>query len=41
MVLRQACGLRDSRPVMCDYNVPDEVQRCVGLVPATSVRTAK
>ena len=40
VVQREACGMRDSRPVMRDYNVPGEVQRCVGLVPATSTRTA-
>ena len=36
VVRREACGLRDSRTVMRDYNVPGEVQRCMGLVPATS-----
>lgn len=41
VVQREACGMRDSRPVMRDYNVPAEVQRCMGLVPATSMRTAK
>jgi hypothetical protein len=41
VVQREACGMRDSRPVMRDYNVPGEVQRCMGLVPATSMRAAK
>ena len=40
MVQREACGLRDSRTVMRDYNVPGEVQRRMGLVPATPMRTA-
>ena len=35
VVQREACGLRDSRTVMRDYNVPSEVQRCMGAVPAT------
>ena len=37
VVQREACGLRDSRTVMRDYNVPDEVQQCMGAVPATSM----
>jgi hypothetical protein len=37
VVQREACGLRDSRTVMRDYNVPGEVQRCMGVVPATRV----
>ena len=41
VVQREACGLRDSRTVMRDYNVPGEVQRCMGLVPAPSMRAAK
>src|SRR5215831_12234507 len=36
VVQREACGLRDSRTVMRDYNVPSEVQRCMGLVFPTS-----
>jgi len=36
VVQREACGLRDSRTVMRDYNVPGEVQRCMGMVVATS-----
>jgi hypothetical protein len=35
VVQREACGLRDSRTVMRDYNVPGEVQQCMGLVSAT------
>ena len=30
VVQREACGLRDSRIVMRDYNVPGEVQRRMG-----------
>jgi hypothetical protein len=37
VVQREACGLRDSRPVI---NVPGEVQRRMGAVLATSMRTA-
>jgi len=36
VVQREACGLRDSRTVMRDYNVPGEVQRCMGMVLTTS-----
>jgi hypothetical protein len=36
VVQREACGLRDSRAVMRDYNVPGEVQRCMGMVLAAS-----
>jgi hypothetical protein len=36
VVQREACGLRDSRTVMRDYNVPGEVQHCMGMVLATS-----
>jgi len=32
VVQREACGLRDSRTVMRDYQVPPEVQACQGLV---------
>ena len=38
VVQREACGLRDSRTLMRDYGVPGEVQQCMGLAPATSVR---
>jgi hypothetical protein len=38
VVQREACGLRDGRTVMRDYNVPGEVQRCMGMVLAASVR---
>jgi hypothetical protein len=38
VVQREACGLRDSRTVMREYNVPGEVQRCMGAVPAASMR---
>ena len=36
VVQREACGLRDSRTVMRDYNVPGEVQRCMGMVLAAT-----
>jgi hypothetical protein len=32
VVQREACGLRDSRTVMRNYNVPDEVQQRMGPV---------
>ena len=32
VVQREACGLRDSRTVMHDYNVPGEVQLRMGAV---------
>jgi hypothetical protein len=31
VVQREACGLRDSRIVMRDYDVPGEVQRRMGM----------
>ncbi|MDA9546786.1 hypothetical protein ACM43_20595 [Bradyrhizobium sp. CCBAU 45321] len=34
VVQREASGLRDSRHIMRTYNVPGEVQRCMGLAPA-------
>lgn len=40
VVQREACGLRDSRAIMRDYDVPGEVQQCMGAVPATSMRDA-
>jgi hypothetical protein len=32
VVQREACGLRDSRIVMRDYNVPGEVQQRMGAI---------
>jgi hypothetical protein len=32
VVQREACGLRNSRTVMRDYNVPGEVQKRMGPV---------
>jgi len=32
IVQREACGLRDPRPVMRDYGVPAEVQNRMGIV---------
>ena len=40
VVQREACGLRDSRTVMREYQVPNEVQQCMGAVPAASMRSA-
>jgi hypothetical protein len=40
VVQREACGLRDSRAVMREYNVPNELQHCMGAVPVTSRRAA-
>ena len=40
VVQREACGLRDSRTVMREYDVPGEVQQCMGAVLATSMRAA-
>ena len=40
VVQREACGLRDSHAIMRDYDVPGEVQKCMGAVPATSTRNA-
>jgi hypothetical protein len=37
VVQREACGLRDSRAIMRSYNVPGEVQQCVGT-PIGTVR---
>jgi hypothetical protein len=39
VVQREACGLRDSRTLMRDYNVPGEVQLCMGPM-FTTRRTA-
>lgn len=38
VVQREATGLRDSRHIMRTYNVPAEVQLCMGLAPSTDVR---
>ncbi|MBR1088206.1 hypothetical protein JQ621_12095 [Bradyrhizobium manausense] len=35
VVQREATGLRDSRHIMRTYNVPAEVQLCMGLAPPT------
>jgi hypothetical protein len=40
VVQREATGLRDSRHIMRTYNVPGEVQRCMGLAPAPSARNS-
>ncbi|MHC2625868.1 hypothetical protein ACVIW2_007900 [Bradyrhizobium huanghuaihaiense] len=41
VVQREATGLRDSRHIMRTYNVPAEVQRCMGLAPAPSKQGSK
>ncbi|MBR1131592.1 DUF6665 family protein [Bradyrhizobium iriomotense] len=41
VVQREATGLRDSRHIMRTYNVPGEVQLCMGLIPAPSKPGAK
>lgn len=41
VVQREASGLRDSRHIMRTYNVPSEVQQCMGLVPAPSKPPSK
>ena len=33
VVQREATGLRDSRHIMRTYNVPGEVQMCMGMAP--------
>lgn len=38
VVQREATGLRDSRHIMRTYNVPAEVQQCMGLAPAPSTK---
>ena len=40
VVQREACGLRDSRAVMREYNVPVEVQQRMGSGLATSMWAA-
>jgi hypothetical protein len=40
VVQREACGLRDSRAITRDYDVPSEVEQCMGAVPAKSMRDA-
>jgi hypothetical protein len=35
VVQREACGLRESRSLMRDYQVPAEVQERMGVFPAT------
>ena len=40
VVQREATGLRDSRHIMRTYDVPAEVQRCMGMAPAPSKRTS-
>lgn len=41
VVQREASGLRDSRHIMRTYNVPGEVQRCMGPVPAPSKQASR
>jgi Family of unknown function (DUF6665) len=39
VVQREATGLRDSRHIMRTYNVPGEVQCCMGLAPSKRSET--
>ena len=41
VVQREATGLRDSRHIMRTYNVPAEVQHCMGLAPPTDIARRK
>lgn len=41
VVQREATGLRDSRHIMRTYNVPADVQRCMGLAPPPSKPASK
>lgn len=41
VVQREATGLRDSRHIMRTYNVPGEVQLCMGLIPPPSKPLSK
>ena len=41
VVQREATGLRDSRHIMRTYNVPADVQRCMGLASPTSKPASK
>jgi hypothetical protein len=41
VVQRESSGLRDTRHIMRTYNVPAEVQRCMGMAPAPSRPSAK
>lgn len=41
VVQREATGLRDSRHIMRTYNVPAEVQLCMGLAPAPNTAKLK
>ncbi len=41
LVQREACGLRDSRAVMRDYQVPSEVQGRAGAFPASKSAGAR
>jgi hypothetical protein len=38
IIQRECCGLRDSRPVMLDYRVPQEVQNRMGIFRAGEPR---
>jgi hypothetical protein len=40
VVQREACGLRDSRTVMRDYNVPGEVQQRMGVASSPPTTTS-
>jgi hypothetical protein len=38
MVQRECCGLRDPRPIMRDYGVPQDVQNKMGILGGTRHR---
>lgn len=41
VVQREASGLRDSRHIVRTYNVPAEVQQCMGLATAPSKQPSR
>ncbi len=41
VVQREASGLRDSRNIMRTYNVPAEVQQCMGFATAPSKQPSR
>lgn len=41
IIQRECCGLRDARPVMRDYRVPQEVQNRMGVFPTVRPRGGK
>src|SRR6266700_8067822 len=39
LIQRECCGLRDPRPVMSDYRIPQEVQNRIGIFRDPKRRT--